>query len=139
MRDNPVKRKVNIPKDHRSALEYITQDGEEWLPHPVYTAFYASSLGRIASLTWFKAKGWRAKLLSINQKVELTRGTRGVNYQRKQFLPHRFVWECFYGVVDSSVDTRQVAFLDGNPKNIAVTNLALVEPSKRFSIAREHA
>lgn len=125
-------RKAKVPVAHKDALRMISHCSETWMPHPVYSDFYASSLGRVASVVKFKTVGVRVKLLRINSKVELTRGTRGKSYQRKQYLPHRFVWECFYGVIDLKQDTRQIVFRNGDPGNIALANLEMVRPADRI-------
>lgn len=121
-------RKVKIPPAHQALLDDLSIRGETWAPHPEYKAFYASSLGRIVSIA---IRDTRAKLLKFGRKLELTRGTVGKNYMRKQFLPHRFVWECFYGLI---TDTRQIVFKDGDSANIALDNLELVAPAKRIKM-----
>jgi hypothetical protein len=119
-------RKVKVSPEVQELLGKLSQEGEVWMPHPKYTEFYGSNQGRIASVHHN-----RAKCLKIGTKVELTRGTRGANYMRKQFLPHRFLWECFYGLI---TDTRQIVFKDGDKTNRALDNLMLVEPSTRIKI-----
>lgn len=121
-------RKVKIPSAHRELLDALSLDGETWAPHPDYPSFYASSQGRVASIA---IRDTRANLLKFGKKLELTRGTIGKNYMRKQFLPHRFVWECFYGKI---TDTRQIVFKDGDSTNLRLTNLELVPPAKRIQL-----
>jgi hypothetical protein len=110
-------------------LSKFSIKNETWQPHPVYKEFYGSDKGRIASVHHN-----RARLLKIGAKVELTRGTYGVNYQRKQFLPHRFIWECFYGVIK---DTKQIVFKDGDRTNLKLSNLTLMTPAQRIEYTQE--
>lgn len=108
-----------------NALEEIALPGEQWAPHPEYPDFYGSTEGRVAS--WVERYG-RLKVLSYKGKLELTRGTRGGDYQRRQFSRQRFIWECFNGV---ERDKRQIVYLNRDRTDCRLANLALLTPSRR--------
>lgn len=125
------RRKARIPAEHAELIEQLTEEGEEWMPHPVHTQFYGSSLGRVISVA---ENNEYARLLRVGgDRVELWRGTRRRDgrpskFWRKQYLPHRFIWECFYGEADPYM---QIVFRDGDRSNRKLENLDLVTPAVR--------
>ena len=129
-------RKKRIDSEVLELIETITEENEAWMPHPTYDSFYGSDRGRFASVSENRK---RIRILNVGRKLELTRGTYkdGVareGYMRKQFLPHRFLWECFYGLIN---DTRQIVFKDGNKANRRLDNMMLLAPAKRIKIQSE--
>ena len=128
-----MKVKLRTPQSLPRPLLDISYSCETWMPHPKYKDYYGSSEGRLASVLMFSTIGLRVRVLAYKKILEITRGTRGRHYMRKQYAAHRFIWECFYGVVR---DARQIVFIDGDPSNIRIENMVLVTPAKRCKLLK---
>jgi len=98
----------------------MTQE-KQFSQHPTHTSYYATTEGEVIS---FKGKTPKF-MIQCNHGRGYTQfivcnGTGKV----KSYLTHRFVYECFYGLIDD--DTLQVHHIDHDKLNNSLSNLALV-------------
>jgi hypothetical protein len=94
---------------------------KQFAQHPTHTSYYATTSGEIIS---FKGKQPRF-IIQCNHgrgytQFLVSNGRGNV----KSYLSHRFIYECFYGLIDD--DTLQVHHIDHDKVNNALSNLALV-------------
>ena len=89
-------------------------------PHPTHTSYYATKDGEI-----FSFKGEIPKfIIQCNHGRGYTQFLVSEKGKTKSYLTHRFIYECFYGLIDD--DTLQVHHIDHDKVNNALSNLALV-------------
>ena len=87
--------------------------------HPVFTHYAADVDGNIYSVKFNK----------IREHIQSPHGRGYLHFtatqsgNRKSYLSHRFVWECFYGMIP---DGLQINHIDTNKHNNKLTNLQLV-------------
>lgn len=119
---------ITMAEELQPLFDEISEPGEVWTQHPLYSKFCGSSHGRMAALN---SNGTPIRIYTAKgRKIELTSGSTYTTYHRKQYLPHRFIWECFYGVVAKD-DTRLIHFKDGDRTNRNIDNLEMVMPAQR--------
>lgn len=94
---------------------------KQFAQHPTHTSYYATTDGEVISF-----KGRTPKfIMQCNHGRGYTQfivcnGTG----KFKSYLTHRFVYECFYGLIDD--ETLQVHHIDHDKQNNQLSNLALV-------------
>ncbi len=67
-----------------------------WKTHPLFTDYQANELGEIRCLNYGKQPG---NIQTIKQTKKKD-GYLNINLREQHYFAHRFVWECFYGIID---------------------------------------
>ncbi len=83
--------------------------------HPVYTDYEGGNLGTIRSLRRMNPK--------IMRPSTSPKGYKYFNCAGKTMLVHRFIYECFNGVIP---DGYEIDHIDGNPADNSLENLRAV-------------
>jgi hypothetical protein len=94
---------------------------KQFAQHPTHTSYYATTDGEVIS---FKGKQPRFIIQCKHGRGYtqfIVSNGRGNN---KSYLTHRFVYECFYGLIDD--ETLQVHHIDHDKQNNELSNLELV-------------
>ena len=92
--------------------------------HPTYSQYSANELGEIY--------GPRGKIKPILHHT----GYNVITVARKQFRWHRFVWECFNGIIEDK--KLVINHIDGNKENNSLSNIELVSQSRNCFHAFEN-
>jgi hypothetical protein len=99
--------------------------------HPIYSDYGATENGEIVTFS-NRYKNWKPPYSNPHRKGYLQ---FQVSYEGKRvpYLAHRFVWECFNGIIPSD---KVVHHIDHNKTNNSIDNLQLVTDieNKRFAI-----
>jgi hypothetical protein len=104
---------------------------KQFSQHPVYTDYYATTDGEILS---FK-KNYQPKfVIQCKHGRGYTQFRPSMHGKVSQYLTHRFVYECFYGMIDD--DTLQVHHIDHDKTNNSLDNLELVTDEENKMHAR---
>ena len=93
---------------------------KQFAQHPTHKAYYATTDGEVMS---FKTKVPKFIIQSPHGRG-YTQFQVSLGKETKSYLTHRFVYECFYGLIDD--ETLQVHHIDHDKRNNALSNLALV-------------
>ena len=88
--------------------------------HPRFTHYGADVFGNIYSLKFGKVK-LHSQSLHGRGYLHFTALQYG---DRKSYLSHRFVYECFYGMID---DGMQINHIDCDKHNNQLSNLQVVD------------
>lgn len=67
-----------------------------WKTHPVFTDYQANEFGEIRCLNYDKKRN----NVQIVKQTKKDSGYLFLNVREKQYSAHRFIWECFYGIID---------------------------------------
>ena len=70
-----------------------------WKTHPVFTDYQANEFGEIRCLNY----GKKHNNVQIVKQTEQDSGYLFFNVREKQYFSHRFVWECFYGLLPPKI------------------------------------
>lgn len=92
--------------------------------HPMYRQYSANEFGEIY--------GPRGKVKPILHHT----GYHVITVAYKQFRWHRFVWECFNGIIEDK--KLVINHIDGNKENNAISNIELVSQSRNAFHAFEN-
>ena len=93
--------------------------------HPKYKGVFASKSGTIIGVFG-----------GVLRPYENSKGYQRVKVQGKDIFVHKFVWETYKGLVDSS-DGLTINHIDGNKKNNSLSNLRRVTMSENAQHARD--
>jgi hypothetical protein len=93
--------------------------------HPKYRGVYANKSGTIIGVFG-----------GVLKPYENSKGYQRVKVQGKDIFVHKFVWETYKGLVDSS-DGLTINHIDGNKKNNSLSNLRRVTMSENAQHARD--
>lgn len=111
----------------------MAQLEKQFAQHPTHKHYYATTDGEIIS---FKGKQPKFIIQCPHGRgytqFQVSLGTRG---ETKSYLTHRFVYECFYGLIDD--ETLQVHHIDHDKENNQLSNLALVTDEENKMYARK--
>ena len=100
---------------------FIFENGKKYFKHPVYPKYAANRDGEIIHVKLGKPRKGNLKetgYLSFTIYIAKNR--------YKSFLSHRFVWECFYGLIAEGM---QINHKNSNRKDNRISNLEVVTPS----------
>jgi hypothetical protein len=93
--------------------------------HPKYKGVYASKSGKVIGVFG-----------GVLTPYENSKGYHRVKVQGKDIFVHKFVWEAYKGLVDSS-DGLTINHIDGNKANNSLSNLRRVSMSENAQHARD--
>ena len=97
----------------------MTQE-KQFSQHPTHKSYYATTDGEVISF-----KGRIPKfIIQCNHGRGYTQFLVSENGKTKSYLTHRFVYECFYGLIED--ETLQVHHIDHDKQNNKLENLQLV-------------
>ena len=99
--------------------EYLEFQEIKFYFHPFHKDYLASCYGKILSL-----KRNKKRILKLNtlRNGYLYFGLH-INNTQKNYLVHRFVYECFKGVIPKGMETDHI---DADKKNNSISNLQLL-------------
>ena len=91
-----------------------------WKTHPIFTDYQANESGEIRCLNYGNIDG---NIQSVKQTKKAT-GYFGFRIKGKNYSSHRFIWECFYGVLDNKIciDHKNTNRLDNRLENLQTCN-----------------
>jgi hypothetical protein len=104
---------------------------KQFSQHPTHTKYYATTDGEVIS---FKGKTPKF-IIQCNHGRGYTQFMVSENGKTKSYLTHRFVYECFYGLIDD--ETLQVHHIDHDKQNNQLSNLELVTDLENKMHARK--
>ena len=101
---------------------FILENGKKFFIHPVYKKYAANEDGEIMNIRLRKArKGYlinngylRCSIITEENKT-------------KNYLSHRFVFECFFGLIEKNKQINHINFIRNDNR---IKNLEIVSPSE---------
>ena len=99
--------------------KYIFENGKKFFIHPVYNKYAANEDGEIMNIRLRKArKGYLINSGYLKFTIYLEKN------KNKQYLSHRFVFECFYGLIEKNKQINHInsVTVDNRIKNLEVVN-----------------
>lgn len=87
-----------------------------WKNHPLFTDYQANELGEIRCLNYGKIPG----NIRIIKQTKTSDGYLTFNVREKRYFVHRFVWECFNGIIEEKMC---VDHINTNRTDNRLTNL----------------
>ena len=113
--------------------KYILENGKKFFVHPVYTKYAANEEGEIIHVKLGKPrKGKVDKYGYFKFSIYLERN------RSKSYFSHRFVFECFYGLIEKDKQINHINFIrvDNRIKNLEVVSQS--ENNKKSSINKDY-
>lgn len=98
---------------------------EIWAKHPVYTDYEASNFGRIRTTNWYNSGKTKTITESKNRCGYLYFRLREAKGIFKPYLSHRFIWECWNGLIS---DGLTIDHIDTIRTNNQLPNIRLGSP-----------
>ena len=102
--------------------KYILENGKKFFIHPVYNKYAANEDGEIMNIRLRKAR----KGYLINNGY-LKCGIITEENKTKSYLSHRFVFECFFGLIEKNKQINHINFIRNDN---CIKNLEIVSPSE---------
>ena len=99
--------------------EFIEFQEIKFFFHPYHKEYLASKCGKILSLKWNNKRILKLQKISSGY-LEFNLFE---NNKKRHYLIHRFVYECFKGIIPKGMETDHV---DGDKKNNSISNLQLL-------------
>ena len=104
--------------------KYILNNGKKFFIHPVYKKYAANEDGEIIHVKLGKP---RKGIFDQNGYLKFTIYLE--KNRNKTYLSHRFVFECFYGLIEKN---KQINHINFNKDDNSLKNLELVTPSENI-------
>ena len=102
--------------------KYILNNGKKFFIHPVYKKYAANEDGEIMNIRLRKArKGYSNQNGYFKITIYLERN------RYKSYLSHRFVFECFYGLIEKN---KQINHINSIRSDNRIKNLEVVTASE---------
>ena len=102
--------------------KYIFENGKKFFIHPVYNKYAANEDGEIMNIRLRKArKGYLINSGYLKFTIYLEKN------KNKQYLSHRFVFECFYGLIEKN---KQINHINSVRVDNRIKNLEVVTASE---------
>ena len=112
----------------------ILENNKKFYTHPIYEKYAANKYGEIMNVRIRKPM-----LGKINSNGYLIFGIYISKNKRKTYISHRFIYECFYGVIEKNKSINHINF---NRKDNRIENLEVVttsENNKKSAINRDYS
>ena len=113
--------------------KYILENGKKFFVHPIYTKYAANEDGEIIHAKLGKPrKGNVDRYGYFKFSIYLERN------RIKSYFSHRFVYECFYGLIEKNKHIDHINFIRNDNR---ITNLSVVSPSennKKSSVNKDY-
>ena len=97
--------------------------------HHIYTNFGANKYGQI-----YNKKTKRCSISNLQLSGYLIATLQQISLPRKTFCVHRFVFECFHGIIP---DKMEINHIDSNKQNNCINNLELMTRSENVKHAHK--
>ena len=114
--------------------KYILENGKKYFIHPLYKKYAANEDGEIMNIRLRKArKGHLIKDGYLNCSITTEEN------KKKNYLSHRFVFECFYGLIEKG---KQINHINNIRSDNRIKNLEIVTPSennKKSAVNRNYS
>ena len=113
--------------------KFILKNGKKFFIHPVYKKYAANDEGEIMNIRLGKPRKGNLNnygYLSFTIYLE-----KNIN---KSYLSHRFVFECFYGLIEKNKQINHINFIRTDNR---IKNLEVVSPSennKKSSVNKDY-
>ena len=104
--------------------KYILENGKKFFIHPVYKKYAANEDGEIIHVKLGKP---RKGIFNQNGYLKFTIYLE--KNRNKTYLSHRFVFECFYGLIEKN---KQINHINFNKNDNRIKNLEVVTPSENI-------
>ena len=105
--------------------KYILENGKTFFIHPVYKKYAANEDGEIMNIRLRKPrKGNLTKIGYFSITIYLEKN------RNKNYLSHRFVYECFYGLIEEG---KQINHINSNRVDNRLKNLEVVTASENLA------
>ena len=114
--DKEIVSKIKMEK------KYILENGKKFFIHPVYKKYAANEEGEIIHVKLGKP---RKGIVNQNGYFKFSIYLERNRY--KSYLSHRFVFECFYGLIEKN---KQINHINFNKKDNRIKNLEVVTASE---------
>ena len=102
--------------------KYILENGKKFFIHPLYKKYAANEDGEIIHVKLGKPrKGNVDRYGYFKFSIYLERN------RIKNYFSHRFVYECFYGLIEKNKHIDHINFIRNDNR---ITNLSVVSPSE---------
>lgn len=113
---------------------YILENSKKFFVHPIHKKYAANKHGEIMNV--------RLRRVLIGNKCHSGYLLLGINITRNKnvtYLSHRFVYECFYGVIEKNKFINHINFIktDNRLKNLEVVTRS--ENNKKSAINRDYS
>ena len=111
----------------------ILQNDKEFYSHPIYEKYAANKYGEVMNVRLKKPM-----LGNLNNSGYLNFGIFISKNKSKNYLVHRFVYECFYGIIESDKHINHINFIrtDNRLENLEVVTRS--ENNKKSAINRNY-
>ena len=110
--------------------KYILENGKKFFIHPVYNKYAANEDGEIMNIRLRKArKGYQGHNGYLKISIFLAKN------KIKIYFSHRFVYECFYGLIEKNKQINHINFIRNDNR---LKNLELVTPSENCIISAKN-
>ena len=113
--------------------KFILKNGKKFFIHPVYKKYAANDEGEIMNIRLGKPRKGNLNnygYLSFTIYLE-----KNIN---KSYLSHRFIFECFYGLIEKNKQINHINFIRTDNR---IKNLEVVSPSennKKSSVNKDY-
>ena len=103
---------------------FVLENGKKFFIHPVYKKYAANEDGEIMNIRLRKAR--KGNLINNGYlKCGITTGENKI----KSYLSHRFVFECFYGLIEKN---KQINHINSIRTDNRIKNLEVVTASENI-------
>ena len=102
--------------------KYILENGKKFFIHPVYKKYAANEDGEIMNIRLRKAR--KGNLINNGY---LQCGIITEENKTKKYYSHRFVFECFFGLIEKNKQINHINFIRNDNR---IKNLEIVSPSE---------
>ena len=103
---------------------FILENGKKFFIHPVYNKYAANEDGEIMNIRLRKARKGNLNQYGYLQCAIITEENK-----TKHYYSHRFVFECFYGLIQKNKQINHINFIRTDNR---IKNLEIVSPSKNI-------
>ena len=112
---------------------FILDNGKKFFIHPVYNKYAANEDGEIMNIRLRKARKGNLNQYGYLQCAIITEENK-----TKHYYSHRFVFECFYGLIQKNKQINHINFIRTDNR---IKNLEIVSPSennKKSSVNKDY-
>ena len=114
--------------------DYILENDKKFFIHPIYKKYAANKYGEIMNVRLRKPMiGNINKFGYLHFSISISKN------KIKNYLAHRFIYECFYGLIEKNRFINHINFIrtDNRLKNLEVVTIS--ENNKKSAINRDYS